>query len=211
MVFTLIGTIAVVIYTSPFILIVVPFLLLMMRAVYQRYVATMRNLKQLESTTPSPMMAVLNETLGGLSTIRAYAMSSHFRTTHVVRAQVAAVPPYCVRCCQRWLSAHTESIGNCALFTVVYMGALIVTIGDAGLGITISVISLAISYVTATTSALTYLSRTFADFEASMSSTERVMEYSTSIPNERDVVYRKDESDRTLPPAPLSSWPHSGR
>ena len=209
MVFTLLGTVAVVVYTSPFILIVVPFLLLMLRAVYRRYVATMRNLKQLESTTRSPMMAVLNETLGGLSTIRAYAMSGHFRTMHVVRAQVAAVPPYCVRCCQRWLSVHTEAIGNMALFTVVYMGALIITIGDGGLGITVPVISLAISYVTATTGALTYLSRTIAEFEASMSSTERIMEYSTTIPVERDVIYRKENDDGN-PEAPPASWPLSG-
>eukprot|EP00658_Telonema_sp_P-2_P053479 TRINITY_DN4202_c0_g2_i3.p1 TRINITY_DN4202_c0_g2~~TRINITY_DN4202_c0_g2_i3.p1 ORF type:complete len:422 (-),score=82.35 TRINITY_DN4202_c0_g2_i3:408-1673(-) len=140
-------------------------------------------------------------------------MTSHFRTTHVLRAQAAAVPAYCSRSCQRWLSAHTESIGNLALLAVVYVGAMMITIGDGGIGITPPVISLAITYVISTTGSITYLSRALADFEAEMSSSERVMEYSKLIPKERDVVY--GEIDKNSPTSEISvappvSWPESG-
>jgi ATP-binding cassette subfamily C (CFTR/MRP) protein 1 len=178
--------------------------------VYSTYVATVRNLKQLTATTRSPMMATLSETLDGLSTIRAYSVATHFRTTHMVRAQIAAVPPYCDRCCRCWLSFYTESVSNIALIAVVYAGALISTIGDGGMGITIPVISLAISYVTSTTNAVTSLTRTIAEFAANMSSTERVQEYSLNIPIERDVVYSNDGGNDGLPLRPAASWPHSG-
>lgn len=60
-----------------FLLILVP-VLLVYRRIQTYYLATSRELKRLDATTKSPIFASFQETLGGVSTIRAYRQSQRF-------------------------------------------------------------------------------------------------------------------------------------
>lgn len=70
--------IAVISSSAPaFLLVLVP-VLLIYRRVQMYYLATSRELKRLDATTKSPIFASFQETLGGVSTIRAYRQSQRF-------------------------------------------------------------------------------------------------------------------------------------
>eukprot|EP00388_Colpodella_angusta_P047838 GDKK01074132.1.p1 GENE.GDKK01074132.1~~GDKK01074132.1.p1 ORF type:complete len:722 (-),score=75.64 GDKK01074132.1:181-2289(-) len=202
--FTLVGTLILVAITTPFILALIPFIALAIRMVYVQYARTQRSVKQLESVSRSPLYAVVNETLGGLSTIRAFGMVEHFRDKHDNRADVAARPAYNTRMAQRWLSARTEVIGTVILFFAAYIAAISRSM-DVNIGVSAQVVGLSLSYVISTTGAVTMLNRSFAEFEAEMNSTERVMEYSTQVKQERDVVY-----DAETNPSPPKDWGQNG-
>eukprot|EP00744_Colponema_vietnamica_P009682 GILI01013744.1.p1 GENE.GILI01013744.1~~GILI01013744.1.p1 ORF type:complete len:1049 (+),score=241.48 GILI01013744.1:470-3148(+) len=201
--FNLLGMLILVAITTPFILILTPFLAFAIRVVYLQYSRTQRSVKQLESVSRSPVLAVVNETLGGLSTIRAFGMVEHFREKHDSRADKAARPAYNARAAQRWLSSRTEIIGTVILFFAAYIAALS-RVTDASLGVSAKVMGLSLSYVISTTNAVTFLNRSFAEFEAEMNCTERIMEYSTQVKQEREVTY--DESN----PAPAADWGANG-
>ena len=203
--FNLFGMLVLVAITTPFILALLPFLAIAVRLIYVQYARTQRAVKQIESVSRSPVLAVVNETLGGLSTIRAFGMVEHFRHKHDTRADVAARPAYNVRCAQRWLSARTEIIGTVILFFAAYICAISKVTG-AGLGVSAKVVGLSLTYVISTTNAVTFLNRSFAEFEADMNSTERIMEYSTQVAQERDVTYDTAAGN----PAPSGTWGQNG-
>eukprot|EP00758_Cryptobia_borreli_P010254 Tbor_TRINITY_DN5555_c2_g1::TRINITY_DN5555_c2_g1_i2::g.13278::m.13278/K05665/ABCC1; ATP-binding cassette, subfamily C (CFTR/MRP), member 1 len=205
MAFVLLGAMVLVIVSTPFVLLVIPMLLICLRHVYRRYMNAARHLKQIEAVTRSPVMAIVNETLGGLSTIRAYGMGRHFIHMHSDRACIAARAPYNQRCAQRWLSARTELFGSVVLLFTTYISALLnATRYQWEFSIQPGAIALAITSVLATTNSVTFLNRQLADFEAEMNSAERIKEYSSDIPQERDVVYDEET------PAPPADWPNTG-
>eukprot|EP00388_Colpodella_angusta_P018565 GDKJ01046256.1.p1 GENE.GDKJ01046256.1~~GDKJ01046256.1.p1 ORF type:complete len:670 (+),score=36.90 GDKJ01046256.1:169-2010(+) len=204
--FNLIGMLVMVAVTSPYILVIFPFLIVVLRFVYVKYTTTVRGVKQLEAITRSPVLAVVNETLGGLSTIRAFGMVEHFRDKHIQRSLIAARPAYNTRCAQRWLSSRTEIVGTVILFVAAYIAAIMHVMQDGSSALTMSsaVIGLSLTYVISTTNAVTFLNRTLAEFEAEMSCTERIMEYSTQVPQERDVIYDAEH------PRPPANWGQKG-
>lgn len=72
------------------------------------YLATSRELKRLDATTKSPIFASFQETLGGVSTIRAYRQTERFiaeNQARVDRNQEAFFPSIN---CNRWLAVRLE-------------------------------------------------------------------------------------------------------
>ncbi|KAJ1550603.1 hypothetical protein HK405_000209, partial [Cladochytrium tenue] len=98
-----------------FIIIVVPLGTLYM--FFQRYyLCTSRELKRLESTTRSPIFANFQETLNGVSTIRAYGQSQRFITSNEDRVDYHLRAYYPSVSSNRWLAVRLETIGAIIVF-----------------------------------------------------------------------------------------------
>lgn len=80
----------------------------MYKRIQTYYLATSRELKRLDATTKSPIFAAFQETLGGVSTIRAYAQQKRFiahNETQLDRNLQAYFPSFS---CNRWLAVRLE-------------------------------------------------------------------------------------------------------
>lgn len=188
------STMFVICYSFPtFFIIIVP-LGIIYYLIQRIFIVTTRQLKRLESITRSPIYSHFNETLSGISTIRAYDCVDRF-VNHsdnlVDRNQSCSYPNIIAN---RWLSLRLEFFGNlitaaAALFSVYYRG--VVGAGVAGL---------TISYSMSITQTLSWLVRMTSDLETNIVSVERILEYTR---NKQEDLWVK--SDRPKP-----DWPDKG-
>uniref|UniRef100_A0A8D2LRY7 Multidrug resistance-associated protein 1 n=1 Tax=Varanus komodoensis TaxID=61221 RepID=A0A8D2LRY7_VARKO len=122
--FNVLGACAVILVATPAFAVVVPPLGLVYFFVQRFYVATSRQLKRLESVTRSPVYSHFNETLLGVSVIRAFQEQKRFirqSDLKVDENQKAYFPSIVAN---RWLAVRLEYVGNCivlfaALFAVI--------------------------------------------------------------------------------------------
>jgi ATP-binding cassette, subfamily C (CFTR/MRP), member 1 len=70
-----------------------------------------RETKRLESLSRSPVYAHFSETLGGLTTIRAYGEGTRFQREFDKKSDENIRAYYCIKTADRWLSVRLEAIG----------------------------------------------------------------------------------------------------
>ena len=103
--------------------------------------ASMRQLKRLESVSKSPIFSHFSETLNGVSTVRAYRVQGRFvqKMQYLVNENLTYYFPNNIS--NRWLALRLELLGNlvtifAALFAV--LGRSTISAGIAALSITYS-------------------------------------------------------------------------
>ncbi|CAI8057972.1 Multidrug resistance-associated protein 1, partial [Geodia barretti] len=137
--------IVIVVTTPPFLVIIVP--LLILYAIIQRfYVATSRQLKRLESTTRSPIYSHFQESVMGVSSIRAYRVQQRFVLQSEEQVDYNQLAYYPSICSNRWLAIRLEFMGNliilfAALFVVIqrnYQEEIKIRINAGLVGLSIS-------------------------------------------------------------------------
>ncbi|KAG8992893.1 hypothetical protein FRB94_011203 [Tulasnella sp. JGI-2019a] len=162
------------------------------------YLATSREIKRLDAVSKSPIFAWFQESLGGLSTIRAYRLQSTFIVTNEIRLdanQRCYMPSTNVN---RWLAVRLELLGGIiVLLTTILSMIALFTSGrvDAGL------VGFVLSYALNTTQALNWVVRQAGEVEQNIVSVERIMTY---IDLEPEAAYEIPESK------PAESWPSKG-
>ena len=205
MLLTVLGTIVIMIYSAYYVSVVLVVLLVLFFILLKYYLITNRAQKRLEANGRSPVIAIMNETLGGLMTIRTYNMGGEFSQRHMQRVDASARSTYSWRVSQRWIGVRLDWIGNAVvLLTGVAELVMMLTLSGATQRESVSTFSLAITYALSFGGTIGFLSTMAADLEAAMSSVERVKEYMEDIPVEPKVVYTVDH------PRPPPSWPPSG-
>ncbi|KAK0543049.1 hypothetical protein OC846_006298 [Tilletia horrida] len=166
--------------------------------ILQYYLSTSRELKRLDSISKSPIFQYFNETLGGLSVIRAFAQENRFISTsdsRVDRNQECYLPTVTSN---RWLAVRIEGIGATTILLASILAVFVkVTSGkmDAGL------LGLMMSQTLNTTQALNWLVRSFSEVEQNVVSVERVLSYSDLQP---EAPYEIPETK------PATGWPAKG-
>nr|QNH67946.1 ATP-binding cassette transporter subfamily C member 1 X7 [Brachionus plicatilis] len=161
----------------------------------QRYfVPSNRQLKRMQAATKSPIFSHFSECQAGVSTIRAY--NAQNRCIKIMQENIDEhlVHYYCNTVSNRWLALRLEIIGNvitilAAFFAITSRSSL--SAGVAGLSISIS---LSIS------SNLNWFVRTVSEFEANITSVERIIEY----------FQIKHEPEWTTENKPEKNWPQNG-
>lgn len=110
---------------------------------YQKYyLRTSRELKRLDSVSRSPIYAHFQESLGGISTIRAYrqqgrfALDNEWRMDANMRAYFASINA------NRWLAVRLEFIGSVIIFASATLAIISVTTGS---GLSAGMVGLAVS------------------------------------------------------------------
>ena len=123
MVLILIGTAAVIFAATPwFAVVCIPTLGAYIYFV-QLYRQVSRESKRLESVARSPVFAHYSETLGGISTIRAYAAEERFTTTNMHLVDALNEAYYLNKVADRWLAVRLELIG-----AVMTLGAAVLAV-----------------------------------------------------------------------------------
>ncbi|XP_016051783.1 PREDICTED: multidrug resistance-associated protein 1 [Miniopterus natalensis] len=194
--FNVIGACIIILLATPVAAVVIPPLGLIYFFVQRFYVASSRQLKRLESVSRSPVYSHFNETLLGVSVIRAFAEQDRFIRQSDLKVDENQKAYYPSIVANRWLAVRLECVGNCivlcaALFAVISRDSL-----SAGL------VGLSVSYSLQVTTYLNWLVRMSSEMETNIVAVERLKEYSET---EKEAPWRIEEM------APSSSWPQVGR
>lgn len=166
---------------------------------YQKYyLRTSRELKRLDSVTRSPIYAHFQESLGGVSTIRAYRQGNRFSLENEWRMDANLRAYFPSICANRWLAVRLEFIGSIIIFSSAGLAIASVATGS---GLSAGMVGLAMSYALQITQSLNWIVRQTVEVETNIVSVERVLEYA-NLPSEApDVIFKK---------RPNIGWPAQG-
>ncbi|KAG8854878.1 hypothetical protein FRB96_007278 [Tulasnella sp. 330] len=192
------GIFIVIVGAFPIAIVAIMPLVFLYKAIMTYYLSTSREIKRLDAVSKSPIFAWFQESLGGLSTIRAYRLQSTFIVTNEIRLdanQRCYMPSTNVN---RWLAVRLEFVGAIiVLMTTILSMIALFTSGkvDAGL------VGFVLSYALNTTQALNWVVRQAGEVEQNIVSVERIMTY---IDLESEAAYEIPDSK------PAESWPSKG-
>ncbi|XP_068002963.1 multidrug resistance-associated protein 1 isoform X2 [Melanerpes formicivorus] len=194
--FNVIGACIIILLATPIAAVIIPPLGLVYLFVQRFYVATSRQLKRLESVSRSPVYSHFNETLLGVSVIRAFQEQKRFIKQNDIKVDENQKAYYPSIVANRWLAVRLEYVGNCivlfaALFAVIARSKL-----SAGL------VGLSVSYSLQITAYLNWLVRMSSELETNIVAVERVKEYSEM---EKEAEWSIEQT------APASTWPEEGK
>lgn len=162
------------------------------------YLRTSRELKRLDSVTKSPVYAHFQETLGGLSTVRAFKQQKRFAYENEFRVDANLRAYHPSISANRWLAVRLEFIGSLIILAAALFSSLAVS---SGKGPSPGLVGLAMSYALSITQSLNWLVRQTVEVETNIVSVERVLEYS-NLPSEAAEVITNSR--------PPIHWPAHG-
>ncbi|PIA13267.1 P-loop containing nucleoside triphosphate hydrolase protein, partial [Coemansia reversa NRRL 1564] len=193
-----ISAIVVIIISTPLIIFVLIPLSLIYRKYQKLYINSSRDLKRLQSTLRSPIIAHFQETTSGVSSIRAYGHQSRFIREIENRMGQHIRVNYTFLAINRWLSVRLENLGDIVMLGTTLLSIISLHffgIGNAGL------VGLGVSYALKLSNSLNWAVRHSNNIENSMTSFERAIEYA-DLPSEAPSVI---EDNR-----PKQAWPAQG-
>ena len=175
----------------PFIALIVP-LGLTYYWIQRYYLRTSRELKRLDSVSRSPIYAHFQESLGGVSTIRAYRQEKRFQLENEWRVDANLRAYFPSISANRWLAVRLEFIG--AIVILAAAGLSVISLASHT-GLSEGMVGLAMSYALQITTALNWIVRQTVEVETNIVAVERVLEYARLpseapeiIPNRRPPV-----------------------
>ncbi|XP_059510179.1 multidrug resistance-associated protein 1 isoform X2 [Stegostoma tigrinum] len=194
--FNVLVSCTVILIATPIATVIIPPLGLLYIFIQRYYVATSRQLKRLESASRSPIFSNFNETLLGVSVIRAFGEQERFIHQNDARVDENQKAYYPSIVANRWLAVRLEFVGNCivlfaALFAVVYRDT-----------VSPGIVGLSVSYALQVTSTLNWMVRMTSELETNIVAVERVQEY-TDTPKEARWINRSNR--------PPQTWPSEGK
>ncbi|XP_042554225.1 multidrug resistance-associated protein 1 isoform X2 [Dipodomys spectabilis] len=202
--FNVVGACVIILLATPIAAVIIPPLGLVYFFVQRFYVASSRQLKRLESVSRSPVYSHFNETLLGVSVIRAFEDQERFVRQSDLKVDENQKAYYPSIVANRWLAVRLEYVGNCivlfaALFSVISRNSLS-AVGRQGLSA--GLVGLSVSYSLQVTTYLNWLVRMSSEMETNIVAVERLKEYSET---EKEAPWQIRET------APPSNWPQEGR
>jgi ABC-type multidrug transport system fused ATPase/permease subunit len=183
--------------TPAFLLFVIPLSYIYLS--YQKYyLRTSRELKRLDSVTRSPIFAHFQESLGGISTIRAYRQENRFTLENEWRMDANLRAYFPSISANRWLAVRLEFIGSIIILASAGLSIIAVASGSP---ISPGMVGLAMSYALQITQSLNWIVHQTVEVETNIVSVERVLEYA-NLPSEApEVIFKR---------RPAIGWPAQG-
>ncbi|EQC32351.1 hypothetical protein SDRG_10098 [Saprolegnia diclina VS20] len=181
--------------TSPFILILYLPLFYLFYKIQVYYNVSSGDLKRMDSTTRSPVVNLISETINGLSTIRAFRMSSVFAAKSRAALDYNQRFFLIYRVATRWLQMRLDWLSAAIIAGVAFLS--IATKASVGL----AAAGLALTYASQMSSFLSRTTMLFSFIDNIMTSVERLEEYNSL----------ETEGDTKLVTATVdASWPMKG-
>lgn len=183
--------------TPTFVALIIP-LALTYYWIQRYYLRTSRELKRLDSVSRSPIYAHFQESLGGISTIRAYRQQQRFTLENEWRVDANLRAYFPSVSANRWLAVRLEFIG--AVVILAAAGFSIISVANRS-GLSPGLVGLAMSYALQITSSLNWIVRQTVEVETNIVSVERVLEYAR-LPSEAPEIIAESR--------PPVAWPAKG-
>ena len=191
-------TLIVISFSTPaFVVLIVPLALLYMY-IQRYYLRTSRELKRLDSVSKSPIYAHFQESLSGISTIRAFRQQKRFALENQWRVDNNLCAYFPSIGANRWLAIRLEFIGSVIILAAA--GFSIISVASHS-GLSAGLVGLAMSYALQITQSLNWIVRQTVEVETNIVSVERALEYARLSPEAPEII-----SDKR----PASVWPQSG-
>jgi len=162
------------------------------------YLRTSRELKRLDSVSRSPVYAHFQESLAGISTIKAYRQQTRFTLENEWRVDANQRAYYPAISANRWLAVRLEFLGSVIILAAASFAIISVSSGST---ISAGIVGLAMSYALQITQSLNWIVRQTVEVETNIVSVERVLEYAR-LPSEAPDVIQNHR--------PPSNWPPQG-
>ncbi|XP_038618605.1 multidrug resistance-associated protein 1 isoform X2 [Tachyglossus aculeatus] len=194
--FNVIGACIIILLATPIAAVIIPPLGLIYFFVQRFYVTSSRQLKRLESVSRSPVYSHFNETLLGVSVIRAFEEQKRFIQQSDLKVDENQKAYYPSIVANRWLAVRLECVGNC----IVLFAALFAVISRHSLSP--GLVGLSVSYSLQVTAYLNWLVRMSSEMETNIVAVERLKEYSET---EKEAPWQIEET------APAPDWPQEGK
>ncbi|KAA8499894.1 Multidrug resistance-associated protein 1 [Porphyridium purpureum] len=161
------------------------------------YNRTNLEVKRLDSISKSPIYAHFSETLGGLSTIRAFGKQEAFREKNLEMINVNHRAYFCQLSSNRWFSLWLEALGSTLILAAAIFGVLQRVNGTFS-----GLIGLSLTYALQVTSFLGFTIRSITELEAQMNAVERLEYFATKLPQEAPHEIPETKPD--------DNWPDTG-
>ncbi|XP_078691150.1 ATP-binding cassette sub-family C member 9-like isoform X2 [Branchiostoma floridae x Branchiostoma belcheri] len=182
---------------TPYFLIGAVPIIILYYIVQKYYRATAREIQRLDNINKSPVFAHFSETLGGLTTVRAYRAEKRFSESIMDKLDRSNTPFYYTAATSCWIGARLGYMGGSIVFLAGLSAILAAMFGSVSAGM----VGLSITYALNIQMYLLWVVRGYAEVEMMMNSVERVDQYS-STPTE---PYNKDGNV-----IPDDNWPSKG-
>ncbi|KAG0299954.1 Multidrug resistance-associated protein 1 [Dissophora globulifera] len=189
------STLLLIVFTTRSFIYVVPLLLLAYWGVVSCFLGVSRTLARLYSVIKSPVYQHFNESLGGVSTLRAMKIEDRFVQANAALADRMSNTFLCNMSSRRWLDVQLRILST----VVLLFTALFAVLGRERMDP--SLVGLTLSFAMTITEEVTTLVRNFCDLQNQLVAMERVLEY-TDLKTEAP-----ETTDIALPP----SWRSQGR
>ncbi|XP_045534773.1 ATP-binding cassette sub-family C member 10 [Papilio machaon] len=180
-VFALIGGVAVTVYGLPWLAVALLPLALAYHRLQRRYRAASRQLKRLQSVALSPVYVHFNDTLEGLTVVRALGACGRWGERGEELCEGWQRAALCGAAAAQWLALRLQA----AAAVTVAAAALIAVLQRATHAADPGLVGLAISYALSLTSVLSSVLNSFTETEREMIAVERVGEYITQVESEK--------------------------
>ncbi|KAL2918081.1 hypothetical protein HK105_202495 [Polyrhizophydium stewartii] len=189
-----VGSIVIVSYTSPYILIQFAFILILLVFLLRFYQRSFREIKRLSSIMRSPLAAHISETINGVPTILAYGTSTACIAQQQDKMDLTNASVLFMTSSQYRLGFRLEIISSTVTFLVVVLAA-------AG-AMTPASIGLALASTLQLSDSLNEMMRMLSNLEGAFNAVERLDYYAKELPA---------EAARELPTDPKDgAWPTAG-
>ncbi|OBA20261.1 hypothetical protein METBIDRAFT_44026 [Metschnikowia bicuspidata var. bicuspidata NRRL YB-4993] len=163
----------------------------------QYYLKTSRELRRVDSTTRSPIYANFQESLNGVSIIRAYGQEDRFKHLNRSRIDKNMRAYHPSSNANRWLAVRLELLGSIIILAASGLAILSLKSGTISAGL----IGLSVSYSLQITQSLNWIVRMTVEVETNIVSVERILEYSRLTPEAPEIIEER---------RPRETWPEKG-
>lgn len=128
-------------YSTPWFLVTLAPVFILYMFIQRYFVASTRQLRRIESTSSSPIFSQFNESINGVSSIRAYKAQERFVRSMQSYLDENSTVSSANRSANRWVALRLEFIGNLMILTSSFLAAISrfsTTAGLAGVSISLS-------------------------------------------------------------------------
>ncbi|KAJ3311590.1 hypothetical protein HDU76_003094, partial [Blyttiomyces sp. JEL0837] len=198
--------VAMMLTASPFLILAAVPIAFIYMPIARRFMSVTRSLKRLEASARSPVYSAFGETLAGVVTIRAFRKESYFVDMLYKKIDENHKAFLLLWATNRWLAVRVEVVGTLVAFAVGVSIAL--SRDQEGIGrifggwaLDAGWSGICLTYAGMFTDVLTWIVRNSATLEMTMTSVERVHEYS---------ALTKEGGNTPVTVHPPAEWPSRG-
>ncbi|KAF9209625.1 hypothetical protein BGZ49_002781 [Haplosporangium sp. Z 27] len=181
--------------TTPIFVLMIPFIALAFYFIARWFLWATRSLKRINSVSISPLYQHFDESLNGVSTIRAMNIQHQFIEENDSRTDYHANAYATYMYCNRWVDFRLQTLSATIALFVALSGVI------ARDSIDPSLFGLALSLAMEVADTIMWLCRDYTEWQSHLVAIERVQEYSDKHTEAPEM------SSRVLP----ESWPDQGR